>query len=159
MLGCTFFISVADVASQHIVCNITSHLMPNKILFNPLNGFIFSQVTSYFIIMTMLQISFFNFSGTTKHSTLSILSKYATWPYIENEDDLDTTKPYGENEGLTFNNWLPEYSSMELRQMQEEDNDISPIIQWLETGDDPSLATLRLSTPATIHLALENYLI
>ena len=33
--------------------------------------------------------------------------------------------------------------------MQEEDNDISPIIQWLETGEDPSLATLRLSIPAT----------
>ena len=33
--------------------------------------------------------------------------------------------------------------------MQEEDNDISPIIQWLETGEDPSLATLRVSIPAT----------
>ena len=43
---------------------------------------------------------------------------------------------------------------MELRQMQEEDSDISPIIQWLETGEDPSLATLRLSSPATRFLWL-----
>jgi hypothetical protein len=56
----------------------------------------------------------------------------AAWPYIENEDGPDTTKPYCEGEGLTFTNWLPEYSSMELRQMLEEDNDIPPIIQWLE---------------------------
>jgi hypothetical protein len=48
------FISVADVATQHIVSNITSNLVPNKILFNPLNGFIFCQVTSYSIIMAML---------------------------------------------------------------------------------------------------------
>jgi hypothetical protein len=48
-------ISVANVASQHIICNITSHLVPDKILFNPVNGFIFSQVISHFIIMTMLQ--------------------------------------------------------------------------------------------------------
>ena len=73
----------------------------------------------------------------------------AAWPYIENEDGPDTTKPYCEGEGLTFPNWLPEYTSMELRQMLEEDNDIPPIIQWLETGEDPSLATLRLSSPAT----------
>jgi hypothetical protein len=73
----------------------------------------------------------------------------ATWPYIENEEDPDTTKLYFEGEGLTVNNWLPEYSSMELRQMQKEDNDISPIMQWLETGEDPSLATLRLNSPAT----------
>jgi len=38
--------------------------------------------------------------------------------------------------------------------MQEEDSDISPIIQWLETGEDPSLATLRLSSPATRFLWL-----
>ena len=81
----------------------------------------------------------------------------ATWPYIENEDDPDTTKPYGENEGLTFNNLLPEYSFMELRQIQEEDNDISPIIQWLETGEDPSMATLRLSSPVTRFLWLGQF--
>jgi hypothetical protein len=52
-----------------------------------------------------------------------------TWPYIEDEEDPDTTKTYFEGEGLTFNNWLPGYSSVELRQMQEEDDDISPIIQ------------------------------
>jgi hypothetical protein len=56
-------------------------------------------------------------------------------------------KTYFEGEGLTFNNWLPGYSSVELRQMQEEDDDISPIIQCLETGEDPSQATLRLSSP------------
>jgi hypothetical protein len=46
---------------------------------------------------------------------------------------------------------------MELRQIQEEDNDISPIIQWLETGEDPSMATLRLSSPVTRFLWLGQF--
>lgn len=74
----------------------------------------------------------------------------ATWPYIEQDEDPDMTTMYLEGEKWkNFNNWLPEYSSIELLQLQEEDDDISPIIQWLETGEDPYQATLRLSSPAT----------
>ena len=99
----------------------------------------------------------YNSQEQDKSTLQSEVDLEATWPYTENEGDPDRTKPYFESEGLTFNNWLPEYSSMELRQMQEEDDDISPIIQWLETGEDPSLATLRLSSPATRFLWLGQF--
>lgn len=41
--------------------------------------------------------------------------------------------------------------------MQEVDNDITPMIQWLETGEEPSLATLRLSSTATRFLWLAQF--
>lgn len=101
-------------------------------------------------------------SDTSQEQDTSTLSSQidldATWPYVEQDEDPDMTKMYFEGERRkNFNNWLPEYSSIELRQLQEEDDDISPIVQWLETGEAPSQATLRLSSPATRFLWLGQF--
>ena len=46
---------------------------------------------------------------------------------------------------------MEQYSKGELREMQLKDVDLSPVIGWLETSQDPSQAELQLQSPATRH--------
>ena len=55
--------------------------------------------------------------------------------------------------------WVPGYSSEELSSMQKADVDISPVIDWVTSGQDPSLHTLWLSSPMTKELWLNRDLL
>lgn len=67
---------------------------------------------------------------------------------VEDLQDPDATIPYVED-GEMAPNWTASYSATELRSLQIEDNDICPIIEWLETEYQPTKSELRLQSPAT----------
>ena len=46
-------------------------------------------------------------------------------------------------------NILPQYSSMELRDIQMQDSDLRPFFRWLDAEGDPTQAREHLSSPAT----------
>ena len=52
---------------------------------------------------------------------------------------------------LSGSNFMEQYSKGELREMQLKDVDLSPVIRWLETSQNPSQAELQLQSPATWH--------
>ncbi|CAC5409273.1 unnamed protein product [Mytilus coruscus] len=92
------------------------------------------------------------------HAQLKEADLDATLTYMEDENDLDATWPYMEEDSeQIISNWVPEFSTTEIRRMQEEDDDISQVIQWLETGEEPTQALLRLSSPATRFLWLSRF--
>ena len=53
--------------------------------------------------------------------------------------------------GVEPSEWSPQYTTEELRQKQQEDPDLSDLLRWMESGQDPSQAELMLSSPATKH--------
>jgi hypothetical protein len=62
--------------------------------------------------------------------------------------DLDATLPYVNGDAM-YSNWMQSYSSSDLRTLQLQDSDISPLIEWTESQYEPSDAELRLESPAT----------
>ena len=50
-----------------------------------------------------------------------------------------------------MSNWLPAYTSKEVRSKQSEDSDLNSVITWLESDTAPSDTDLALSGPAVKH--------
>ncbi len=74
----------------------------------------------------------------------------------DNPDDVDmptSTDTSGPNVPLndapSAANWLETFSPIELRDIQSQDPDIAPIVQWLHSDIEPSIRQLRLTSPAT----------
>ena len=63
------------------------------------------------------------------------------------EDILSSEFPITE-EATT---WLPQYSPVQLWDFQMDDPDVAPLIEWLESGEPPSIENLYLSSPAIKH--------
>ena len=63
------------------------------------------------------------------------------------EDILSSEFPITE-EATT---WLPQYSPVQLWNFQMDDPDVAPLIEWLESGEPPSIEKLYLSSPAIKH--------
>ena len=55
--------------------------------------------------------------------------------------------------------WSPAYKAEQLRKLQDDDPDISPVIQWIEGGITPSAQELAVCSPATRHLHLQSDLL
>ncbi|CAC5401505.1 unnamed protein product [Mytilus coruscus] len=58
------------------------------------------------------------------------------------------TEPNIEGDAI-YTNWMQNYSPHHLRQLQLQDSDLFPLIEWIESQYDPSDAELRLQSPAT----------
>jgi len=67
---------------------------------------------------------------------------------LEDSDD-EVISSSNENFAAYENNWMDMPSKEKLREMQLEDLDIHPIINWLERDKNPSPNELRLHSPAT----------
>ncbi|CAG2249837.1 unnamed protein product [Mytilus edulis] len=67
--------------------------------------------------------------------------------------DHDMTQPNTEEDTIHIN-WMQSYSPQQLRQLQLQDPDLFPLIEWIESQYDPSDAELRLQSPATRALRL-----
>ena len=63
-------------------------------------------------------------------------------------EELETTLPYIEGDAIQTN-WMKSYSKEDLRLLQLQDSDISPLIEWIEKNYKPSDSELRLQSPAT----------
>ena len=55
---------------------------------------------------------------------------------------------------IANSNWITQYSSQELRERQEEDSNLEPIIRWLSQDTEPIPHELYLQSPAVKHLWL-----
>ena len=75
----------------------------------------------------------------------------ATIPYCNHDDssseDPDATIPYITDQLVA--NWVSQYTSEELRNLQLDDSDLCPILQWIEKAHEPSDSESRLHSPAT----------
>ena len=74
------------------------------------------------------------------------------------EDDVDDVVPIAvravslDREGaIICPNWLNNYSPDYISKCQNEDPELKPLIQWLNTGENPSQGELALSEPGTRH--------
>ena len=69
---------------------------------------------------------------------------------VSSEEDLEDTadRESSSDDDIERYNWTNKYSHKELRKLQSEDPDISPVIRWLEEGD-PEQAELYITSPAT----------
>ncbi|CAG2251987.1 unnamed protein product [Mytilus edulis] len=67
--------------------------------------------------------------------------------------DHDMTQLNTEEDTIHIN-WMQSYSPQQLRQLQLQDPDLFPLIEWIESQYDPSDAELRLQSPATRALRL-----
>lgn len=72
----------------------------------------------------------------------------ATIPYCNHHDssseDPDAIIPY-----CTDQPWVSQFTSKELRNLQLDDSDLCPILQWIKSAHEPSDSELRLHSPAT----------
>ena len=75
----------------------------------------------------------------------------ATIPYCNHDDssseDPDATIPYCTEQPIA--NWVSQYTSKELRNLQLDDSDLCPIFQWIESAHEPSDSKSMLHSPAT----------
>ena len=55
---------------------------------------------------------------------------------------------------LDLNSWMDKYTNEDIKDMQQADSDIGPVLTWLETAE-PSQADLFLSSPATKYFWLQ----
>lgn len=65
-----------------------------------------------------------------------------------NSDQLYKTQPYIDGDDNQVN-WMQSYSNQDLRFLQLQDPDISPLIAWIESKYKPEDSELRLQGPAT----------
>jgi len=75
----------------------------------------------------------------------------ATIPYCNHDDssteDPDATIPYCTDQPVA--NWVSQYTSKELSNLQLDDSDLCPILQWIDSAHEPSDSELRLHGPTT----------
>ncbi|CAC5372090.1 unnamed protein product [Mytilus coruscus] len=67
---------------------------------------------------------------------------------VADSNEHDMTEPNIEGDAI-YTNWMQNYSPHHLRQLQLQDSDLFPLIEWIESQYDPSDAELRLQSPAT----------
>ena len=67
-------------------------------------------------------------------------------------DVKNTSQSKGDSYAITNGNWIAQYSSQELRERQEQDSNLEPIIRWLSQDTIPH--ELYLQSPAVKHLWL-----
>jgi hypothetical protein len=69
----------------------------------------------------------------------------ATIPYCNHDDssseDPDATIPYFTDR--PFANWVSQYTSEELRNLQLDDSDLCPILQWIEKARLDGMTSLQ----------------
>lgn len=65
---------------------------------------------------------------------------------------VDTQAKENDTEPGYYSNYIQDYDSVQLRDLQLQDMDLQPIISWLERGEDPSEAELFLCSAATKHI-------
>ena len=69
-------------------------------------------------------------------------------------DVENTSQSKGDSYAITNSNWIAQYSSQELRERQEQDSNLEPIIRWLSQDTEPIPHELYLQSPAVKHLWL-----
>lgn len=70
------------------------------------------------------------------------------------EDDSDIDPFDSKLDGPPTSNWINQYSPQDIRQNQELDSDLAPILKWLTEDYTPTEHELFLQSPATKHLWL-----
>ena len=78
----------------------------------------------------------------------------ANIPYCNHDnsssEDPDATIPYCTYQPIV--NWVSQYTSKELRNLQLDDSDHCPVLQLIESAHEPSDSELRLHGPATLSI-------
>jgi len=67
-------------------------------------------------------------------------------------DELERADELAEPLGILRASLAPEISDAEIQEMQTEDSDLGPVIEWLEAGDNPTLDSLKSHSLETRNL-------
>ena len=87
-----------------------------------------------------------NADGVSRPLCKQCFGKVAKTPWV---DEIDRADELTEPLGLRTLTWAPEFSAQDMAALQAEDDDISPVIQWLNEDVSPTTDELR-TYPLTV---------